>query len=78
MAKLSYLSASETRALLCKYFDKVCSKRILLVTVQNLLSPHAMLLALLGCTLAEGMLTGIIPAGGVSARGGTQAPACLG
>lgn len=24
MAKLSYLSASETRALLCKYFDKVC------------------------------------------------------
>lgn len=23
MAKLSYLSASETRALLCKYFDKV-------------------------------------------------------
>lgn len=53
MAKLSYLSASETRALLCKYFDKVCSQRILLVTVQNLLSPHAMLLALLGCTLAE-------------------------
>uniref|UniRef100_A0A8C7TLM1 Kinesin family member 7 n=1 Tax=Oncorhynchus mykiss TaxID=8022 RepID=A0A8C7TLM1_ONCMY len=27
MAKLSYLSASETRALLCKYFDKVCLKR---------------------------------------------------
>lgn len=25
MAKLSYLSASETRALLCKYFDKVCA-----------------------------------------------------
>lgn len=24
MAKLSYLSSSETRALLCKYFDKVC------------------------------------------------------
>lgn len=24
MAKLTYLSASETRALLCKYFDKVC------------------------------------------------------
>lgn len=23
MAKLSYLSSSETRALLCKYFDKV-------------------------------------------------------
>lgn len=23
MAKLTYLSASETRALLCKYFDKV-------------------------------------------------------
>uniref|UniRef100_A0A7N5ZSC4 Kinesin motor domain-containing protein n=1 Tax=Anabas testudineus TaxID=64144 RepID=A0A7N5ZSC4_ANATE len=27
MAKLSYLSASETRALLCKYFDKVVSLR---------------------------------------------------
>uniref|UniRef100_A0A8C8FEV2 Kinesin motor domain-containing protein n=1 Tax=Oncorhynchus tshawytscha TaxID=74940 RepID=A0A8C8FEV2_ONCTS len=27
MAKLSYLSASETRALLCKYFDKVCLER---------------------------------------------------
>lgn len=27
MAKLSYLSASETRALLCKYFDKVCGRR---------------------------------------------------
>lgn len=26
MAKLSYLSASETRALLCKYFDKVCAR----------------------------------------------------
>lgn len=26
MAKLSYLSASETRALLCKYFDKVCER----------------------------------------------------
>lgn len=26
MAKLSYLSASETRALLCKYFDKVCKE----------------------------------------------------
>lgn len=26
MAKLSYLSASETRALLCKYFDKVCEE----------------------------------------------------
>lgn len=31
MAKLSYLSASETRALLCKYFDKVRRKRTLLV-----------------------------------------------
>lgn len=27
MAKLSYLSSSETRALLCKYFDKVCLHR---------------------------------------------------
>lgn len=29
MAKLSYLSASETRSLLCKYFDKVCPFNIL-------------------------------------------------
>lgn len=28
MAKLSYLSASETRALLCKYFDKVCATTV--------------------------------------------------
>lgn len=54
MAKLSYLSASETRALLCKYFDKVGHKRILLVIVHNLLSPHVMLIALLGvCSLGN-------------------------
>lgn len=28
MAKLSYLSSSETRALLCKYFDKVGQRRL--------------------------------------------------
>lgn len=28
MAKLSYLSSSETRALLCKYFDKVGSRSL--------------------------------------------------
>lgn len=36
MAKLSYLSASETRALLCKYFDKVlCLFETLLNTVNK-------------------------------------------
>lgn len=39
MAKLSYLSASETRALLCKYFDKVCYEPVLLVIVHHLLTP---------------------------------------
>lgn len=33
MAKLSYLSASETRALLCKYFDKVHNEPMTLVIV---------------------------------------------
>ncbi|KAM3624992.1 uncharacterized protein V6R79_005262 [Siganus canaliculatus] len=31
MAKLSYLSASETRALLCKYFDKVCAAPLFVI-----------------------------------------------
>lgn len=66
MAKLSYLSASETRALLCKYFDKV--------------RPQANAVGHLLCRLRarRRMLTGIIPPGGVPARGGTQAPAGLG
>lgn len=45
MAKLSYLSASETKALLCKYFDKVCYEHILVVIVHHLLSPPVTLIA---------------------------------
>lgn len=46
MAKLSYLSASETRALLCKYFDKVRPKRAPLVIYWDGHLPA-------GCVLAE-------------------------
>lgn len=40
--------------------------------------PHPWRLLHRGVYARWRMLTGIIPAGGVSARGGTQAPACLG
>lgn len=41
MAKLSYLSASETRALLCKYFDKVCLKFHCVLFYQLISNDHA-------------------------------------
>ena len=44
MAKLSYLSASETRALLCKYFDKVCTQ---IKRVSGLLNHYKMRYVLL-------------------------------
>lgn len=60
MAKLSYLSASETRALLCKYFDKVCAAQNLRFCIFHLCS-HLLLLANLCNIYAEENICKCLP-----------------
>lgn len=82
MAKLSYLSASETRALLCKYFDKVCSVTSLslncfyrFLTYVSVGSVVTLDTIKINTNHSKSQMFCV---GGVSARGRAQAAACPG